>query len=227
VGLTDKFIGVPCWYYYRKDEAITFILALKNVGIIAIFRQKYGFSVIQNSMTRRQHLRIPGILFSLVLFWVAGAGIFGAIPFGIAMLNATPALAVDYNRESLVGADFSGRVLTDASFTKANLRSSNLSHANLYGVSFFSANLESANLEGANLSNATLDTARLTRANLKNAVLEGAFAFNAKFDGANIEGADFTDVLFRQDVQKQLCKVASGTNPTTGRNTRDTLFCDY
>jgi uncharacterized protein YjbI with pentapeptide repeats len=169
-------------------------------------------------MNCRQPLRIPAILFSLVLFLVAATWIFGAI--------ATPVLALDYNRESLVGADFSGRDLTDASFTKANLRSSNLSYTDLHGVSFFSANLESANLEGANLRNATLDTARLTRANLKNAILEGAFAFNSKFDGAIIEGADFTDVLFRQDVQKQLCNVASGTNPTTGRDTRETLFCD-
>src|SRR4028118_390589 len=168
-------------------------------------------------MTRRQHLRIPAILFSLVLFLFAGTSIFG--------VRATPALALDYNRENLVGADFSGRDLTDARLTKENLRNSNLSNTDLQGVSFFSANLESANLEGANLRNATLDTARLTRANLKNAVLEGAFAFNTKFDGAVIEGADFTDVLFRQDVQKQLCSSASGTNPTTGRKTSDTLFC--
>jgi uncharacterized protein YjbI with pentapeptide repeats len=193
---------------------------------MAIFCQKYGFSVPQNSMTCRQCLRIPAIFFSLVLFLVAHAWVFAAIPFGIAMLGATPVLALDYNKEFLVGADFSGRDLTDASFTKANLRNTNFSNTNLQGVSFFSANLEAANLEGANLSYATLDTARLTNANLKNAVLEGAFAFNTKFDGALIEGADFTDILFRQDVQKKLCEVASGTNPTTGRNTRDTLFCD-
>jgi uncharacterized protein YjbI with pentapeptide repeats len=141
------------------------------------------------------------------------------------LTGALPVLAEDYNKEFLVGADFSGRVLTDSSFTKANLRNINLSHTDLRGVSFFGANLEAANLEGANLSNATLDTARLSSANLTNAILEGAFAFNAKFEGATIEGADFTDVEVRQDAQVLLCKIAKGTNPQTGRNTRDTLDC--
>ncbi|QLE55399.1 pentapeptide repeat-containing protein [Nostoc sp. TCL26-01] len=136
-----------------------------------------------------------------------------------------PALALEYNKEILVEADFSGRDLTDSSFTKANLRQSNFSKSNLQGVSFFAANLESANLEGANLTNSTLDSARLIKSNLTNAILEGAFAANAKFDGAIIDGADFTDVLLRPDEQKKLCKVAQGTNPTTGRDTRDTLFC--
>ncbi|MBD2465019.1 pentapeptide repeat-containing protein [Oscillatoria sp. FACHB-1407] len=135
--------------------------------------------------------------------------------------------ATDYNKQFLVGADFSGRSLTDDSFTKANLRYSNFSHSDLRGVSFFGANLEGANLEGATLSYATLDSARFVETNLTNAVLEGAFAFNANFDGATIDGADFTDVLLRQDVQERLCEIAQGTNPTTGRNTRETLECDF
>lgn len=136
-----------------------------------------------------------------------------------------PAHAEDYNKENLVDSDFSHQVLTDSSFTKANLRNSNFSYTNLRGVSLFGANLENVNLEGADLSYATLDSARLVRANLKNAVLEGAFAFSTKFDGATIDGADFTDVLLRSDVQDQLCAIASGTNPTTGRDTRDSLDC--
>lgn len=138
---------------------------------------------------------------------------------------SSPAYALDYNRENLINTDFSGQVLTDASFTKANLRNSNLSHSDLTGVSFFAANLESANLEGANLTNATLDAARIINTNLTNAVLVGAFAANAKFDGATIDGADFTDVLLRQDEQDKLCKAAKGVNPTTGRDTRETLLC--
>ncbi|MEO8894195.1 MAG: pentapeptide repeat-containing protein [Coleofasciculaceae cyanobacterium] len=169
-------------------------------------------------MTRQHFLGIPSILLNLVLFLVAAILMFG--------ITTTPAVALDYNRENLVEADFSNRDLTDSEFTKANLRKANLSNSNLQRVSFFATNLEAANLEGADLSFATLDSARFVRANLKNAILVGAFASNARFEGANIEGADFTDVLLRRDIQDKLCLTASGTNSKTGRETRETLFCD-
>jgi uncharacterized protein YjbI with pentapeptide repeats len=138
---------------------------------------------------------------------------------------AEPAWAENYNRFSLVGADFSNQDLRDDDFTKANLREANFHNANLEGVRFFAANLESANLSGANLRNSTLDSARLVNADLTNAVLEGAFAASINIPGVKITGADFTDVLLRSDTLDKLCAVADGVNPVTGRATRDTLLC--
>jgi len=143
-----------------------------------------------------------------------------------AMSSASVAWAADYNKEFLVGADFSHQDLTDSSFTSANLRNSNLSGSNLQGVSLFGANLEGADLSGADLRTALIDNARLTHANLTNAILVGASAANARFNGAKIDGADFTDVLMRPDMEVYLCGIATGTNPVTGRQTRDTLYCE-
>ncbi|MGB3509083.1 MAG: pentapeptide repeat-containing protein [Microcoleaceae cyanobacterium] len=164
---------------------------------------------------------LVSFVFSLIVY-ITAIGAITALTF----TRATPTLADEYNKQILVGVDFSSRDLSDSSFTKSILRQSDFSNANLSGVSLFGAHLEGANLAGANLSYSTLDNAIFNKANLTNAILEGAFAFHTQFRGAIIDGADFTDVFLREDTEKELCKIAKGTNSITGRNTRDTLFCD-
>jgi uncharacterized protein YjbI with pentapeptide repeats len=115
-----------------------------------------SFSNLCSSVCSRNYSWRTGLPLILLLVTLAGG-----------WLDALPAAAADYNREFLVGKDFSGQALTDDSFTKANLRSANFSGSDLQGVSFFGANLEDANLEGANLSNATLDSARFVNTKLK------------------------------------------------------------
>jgi uncharacterized protein YjbI with pentapeptide repeats len=80
-------------------------------------------------------------------------------------------------------------------------------------------------MSDTNLREATLDSAVFEGTNLTNAVLEDAFAFNTKFSNVQIEGSDFTNVPLRADALKTLCAAARGTNPVTGRATRDTLGC--
>ncbi|MEM9771562.1 MAG: pentapeptide repeat-containing protein [Cyanobacteria bacterium P01_D01_bin.73] len=161
--------------------------------------------------------RVGAIAFSMVLMLGTVAMIWGS--------NPAIAQADDFTKANLLNQDFSGQDLRDSEFTKSSLRQSDLSDTDLRGVSFFAANLESVDLTNADLRFATLDSARFVKANLTNANLEGAFANSAQFEGAIIDGADFTDVLLRSDAVKVLCKTAKGVNSTTGRATRDTLYC--
>ena len=136
-----------------------------------------------------------------------------------------PAIADDFTKATLGSQDFSGKDLTTYEFTQASVRGGKFVNTNMTGVSLIGGDFDSADFSGANMTNTALDTTRLTRANLTNVLFVGAFATNTNFKGAIIDGADFTDVLIRKDVQKILCKVAKGTNPITGRATRDTLEC--
>jgi uncharacterized protein YjbI with pentapeptide repeats len=134
-------------------------------------------------------------------------------------------LADDFTKATLGNMDFSGKDLTSFEFTQASVRGGNFANTNMTGVSLIGGDFDSADFSGANLTNAALDTTRLTRTNLTNTNFTGAFVTNTNFAGATIDGADFTDVLLRKDVQKKLCAIAKGTNPVTGRSTRESLDC--
>jgi uncharacterized protein YjbI with pentapeptide repeats len=140
--------------------------------------------------------------------------------------HLAPVLADNYEKVTLFDEDLSSKDLSDSNFTLATLRKCDLHGATLTGLRLFRAKFLEVDLHGADLRYATLDSALFSHSNLNDANLEGAFAYHTRFEGTTINGADFTDVLLRDDALKTLCEIATGTNPTTGRNTRDTLMCD-
>jgi uncharacterized protein YjbI with pentapeptide repeats len=140
-------------------------------------------------------------------------------------LPPTAWAAMDYAKQVLIGADFHAADLRGVTFNLTNLRDADLHDADLRGASLFGAKLQDANLSGADLRGATLDSAVLQGTDLRNARLDDAFAFNTRFLDVRIDGADFSGVPLRGDALKALCAGATGTNPVSGRETRDTLGC--
>jgi len=121
--------------------------------------------------------------------------------------------------------DMHGRNLQQQEFLKASLEGFDLSDTDLRGAVFNTANLQNANLRGADLEDAVAFASRFDGADLSGAVLRNAMLMNSKFTAALIEGADFTDAVLDLPQQKALCGRASGTNPRTGVDTRDSLAC--
>ena len=135
--------------------------------------------------------------------------------------------ALDYGKQSLVGADFSGSDLKGATFYLTDLQDANLSDCDLQNATLYGAKLKNTNLSNSNLKEVTLDSAVLSGTDLSNSNLEDSFAYSTQFENVKIRGADFTNVFLPKDVVREFCSNASGTNPFTNRETRETLDCDY
>lgn len=122
-------------------------------------------------------------------------------------------------------SDFSGRVMQATEFALAHFEFSSFRDAELQGSIFSSTRLTNADLRGVDLSYGMIDKADLTGADLRDGIFVETLFLRAILKDVKIAGADFTDALFDGKQQRELCAIASGTNPKTGVLTRDSLGC--
>lgn len=121
--------------------------------------------------------------------------------------------------------DYSGQDLVRAEFANVRLANANFSGADLRGAVFNGSVLKNANLHSVDFSDGIAYLSDLSGVDLTDAVLTSAMMLKSSFRGAKVDGADFSFALLDRDQISELCKTASGVNPVTGADTRESLGC--
>ena len=148
------------------------------------------------------------------------------------VLLSSPAGAVsggglDYANIDITGQDFSNNNYKGKDFTQVIAKGTNFANSNLQGCRFYKAFLVNTDFSGADLRGASLEDTSMDGASLKNAIAAGSYFSKSLLDVGTLENADFTDAQIPDKTLPLLCERADlkGTNPTTGVDTRESLFC--
>jgi uncharacterized protein YjbI with pentapeptide repeats len=126
-----------------------------------------------------------------------------------------------------VGGDFTSENLIGAVFAEAELRGSDFHGADCRGAVFSRAIMAGVNFSGVDATNGFFDYALLRGADMSNSVMAGSNFVRADLGEVNATNADFTEAVIDRYQLLSLCENASGTNPYTKVDTRESLGCDF
>ena len=162
-------------------------------------------------------LRIRAAVLSTLL------ALFLLLPLPAHAASSAATRAID--DEDIITQDFSGQDLREAEFSNNQLAGANFSEADLTAVVFNGVDLKGANLQNVDMSGGLAYLSSFVEADLTGAILTEAMLLQSSLRGATVTNADFSFAVIDKEQVIDLCKEASGINPVTGVDTRDSLGC--
>lgn len=135
---------------------------------------------------------------------------------------------LDYAGTDVSGKSFANANYKGKDFTQVIAKGTTFANSNLQGCRFYKAYLVNTDFSGADIRGASLEDTSMDGATLDNALAAGAYFSKSLLDVKSMKGADFTDAQLPPKLLPRICEregFATGTNPKTGADTRDSLMC--